>query len=220
MMAWSKVSDRVCILDYTMNYQFYPSTFPNFGAIGPNFSFYCENGVDGVLMVWREAGAMLEFGDIRIRLLEDLASEPSIGDEDFDRLMDRVIDGLYGESADAVKEYISKFSDAAAEHFTIFTSPGEILPIERTGEGNGAGAYDLTLAKKLAGIWESIYERHDPPDPPLTGFDMYFFEQDYYSSDYYLPLHSRVQLTEWIDANIPHSDRNAVYTEIAASFAD
>ncbi|MBO4220387.1 MAG: DUF4838 domain-containing protein [Clostridia bacterium] len=220
MMAWSKVSDRVCILDYTMNYQFYPSTFPNFGAIGPNFSFYCENGVDGVLMVWREAGAMLEFGDIRIRLLEALASEPSIGDEDFDRLMDRVIDGLYGESTDAVKEYISKFSDAAAEHFTIFTSPGEILPIERTGEGNGAGAYDLTLAKKLAGIWESIYERHDPPDPPLTGFDMYFFEQDYYSSDYYLPLHSRVQLTEWIDANIPHSDRNAVYTEIAASFAD
>ncbi|MBP5237039.1 MAG: DUF4838 domain-containing protein [Clostridia bacterium] len=218
--AWTKISDRVCILDYTMNYQFYPSTFPNFGAVGPNINFYYETGVDGVLMVWRKAGAMLEFGDIRMQLLDALAAEPSIGAEDCDKLVDGIIDELYGESAGAVKEYISKFSGAAAEHFTIFTRPDEILPIERTGGGSGAGAYDLTLAKELAGLWESVYERHDPPDPPLTGYDMYFFEQEYYSSDYYLPLHSRVQLTEWIDANIPHSDRNAVYAEIAGSFAD
>ena len=216
--AWTKAAGNVCVLDYTMNYQHYPSTFPDLGVLHPNFNYYHELGVDGVLMVWQKGSSILEFGDIRLGIINALIADPGMNDDDYAKLENSVIEGLYGDRADVIKKYISRFTEESAEHFTIFTRPDELLPIKRIKGKTGAEAYDLSLAKELANLWESIYERHDPPDPPLKGVEMSNLEQSYYNSDYYLPLHSRVQLTEWLNANIPQKDRNAVFTEIVNSY--
>ena len=216
--AWTKISGKVCVLDYTMNYQHYPSTFPDIHVLHPNFSYYSDIGVNGIMMLWKKGAVSLEFGEVRLALINALIIDPDMSDEEYAELEKSVIDGLYGDRADVIRKYIERFTAESAEHFTIFSKPSEILPIKRTGSGEGAQAYDLSLAKELAGLWESIYERHDPPDPPLTGEEMDRFEQAYYDSDYYLPLHSRVQFTEWVNGNIPHTDRYDVFSEIVSSY--
>ena len=216
--AWTKISGKVCILDYTMNYQHYPSTFPDIHVLHPNFSYYSDIGVNGIMMLWKKGAVSLEFGEVRLALINALITDPDMSDEEYAELEKSVIDGLYGDRADVIRQYIDRFTAESAEHFTVFSKPSEILPIKRTGSGEGAQAYDLTLAKEFAGLWESIYERHDPPDPPLFDDEMDRFEQAYYDSDYYLPLHSRVQFTEWIDGNIPYYDRYDVYSEIVSSY--
>ena len=197
-----------------MNYKYYPSTFPNLDVIRPNISFYHNAGARGVLMVWQKGTAELELGALREKLICAVLSDPGMSPDCFDSLKDEIISELYGYSADALREYITKFRDVSAEHFTVFSKPSEILPVNRAADG----AYDLTLAKEFANLWESVYRRHASPDPAYTGMEMTAFEKAYLNSDYYLPLHSRVQFIEWLNGNIEQKDRNAVFSEIAASY--
>ena len=218
LAAWTAVATDVYVLDFTMNYHDYPSTFPNIDTIYPNINYYAQIGVEGVLMAWEKNSAALEFGEIRYGLIKAALANPTMSADEFASVKETVINDLYGKSASAIKSYIEKFSAAAAEHFNIFSAPAEILPIAVDASKTGAEAYDLTLAKELGQLWESIYERHNPPEEALTGLAMFEFNQNYIESDYYLPLHSRVQYTKWLEGNIPSVDRHIVYSDIIASF--
>ena len=218
LAAWTSVAKNVYVLDFTMNYYDYPSTFPNFDIIHPNVAYYSEAGVDGILMAWEKNSALLEFAELRCKLLEAVFANPTMSAEEYTTLKNTVIDSLYGYAAEAVKSYIEKFTAASTDHFNIFSSPADILPIAKDNTKTGAEAYELTLAKELANLWESIYKRHEAPKEGLFGLEMYEFNKNYVESDYYLPLHSRVQFTEWLDGNIPAADRHAVYSDIIASF--
>ncbi len=218
LAAWTKACGNVAVLDFTMNYHSFPSTFPNFAQIYKNIHFYYENGVKSVLMAWNRNSAALEFGQIRTALLDAVLADPDMTEEEYGKLYDSTIEALYGTSAEAIKSYIEKFTAASAVHFNIFTKPEELLPIKKDPSKSGAEAYDLTLAKELANIWEGIYKRHEVPETPYYGLEMYAFNKAYIESDYYLQLHSRVQFTEWLNANIPAADRNGAYTDIIATF--
>ena len=187
----------------------------------PNARFYHENGVSEVYMAWNSNGAALEFGKLRLALLDRVLDDPDMTEEEFESAFENIIERLYGDTASVIKSYIEKFTEAAlgeTDHFDIFTGADAILPIQTDPSGTGADRYDLALAKELANLWESIYKRHDMPVPPYYGLAMFAFNKAYLESDYYLPLHSRVQFTEWLNANIPVTDRNAVFSEIIASF--
>ena len=219
LAAWTAAAKDVYVLDFTMNYHDYPSTFPNLDVIHPNIAYYSEVGVNGVLMAWEKNSALLEFAEIRCDLLEAVLANPTMSAEDYTALKDTVINNLYGDAAAAIKSYIEKFAAASAEHFTIFSTPSEILPVAKTEGKTGAEAYDLTLAKELANLWNSIYKRHEVPKDALFGLDMYTFNKAYIESDYYLPLHSRVQFTKWLEGNVIPVDRHDVYSDIIESFA-
>lgn len=218
LAAWTAVASDVYVLDFTMNYHDYPSTFPNLDLIHPNIAYYSEVGVNGVLMAWEKNSALLEFAELRCDLLEAVLLNPTMSADEYTALKDTVIGNLYGDSAPAIKSYIEKFTAASADHFTIFSTPAEILPINKTEGKTGAEAYDLVLAKELANLWDSIYERHEAPGEALFGLEMYNFNKAYIESDYYLPLHSRVQFTKWLDGNVVPVDRHVVYKDIIASF--
>ena len=218
LAAWTAAASDVYVLDFTMNYHDYPSTFPNLDVIHPNIAYYSEVGVNGVLMAWEKNSALLEFAELRCDLLEAVLLNPTMSADEYTALKDTVIGNLYGDSAPAIKSYIEKFTAASADHFTIFSTPAEILPINKTEGKTGAEAYDLVLAKELANLWDSIYERHEAPGEALFGLEMYNFNKAYIESDYYLPLHSRVQFTKWLDGNIVPVDRHVVYKDIIASF--
>ncbi len=218
LATWTAASSDVYVLDFTMNYHDYPSTFPNIDTIYPNINYYSQVGAEGVLMAWEKNSAALEFGELRYALINAAFANPTMSADEFAAVKETVINDLYGKSATAIKNYIEKFSAASAEHFNIFSSAAEILPIAVDANKKGAEAYDLTLAKELGQIWESIYERHTPPEGSLTGLAMFEFNQDYIESDYYLPLHSRVQYTKWLEGNVPSVDRHDVYSAIIASF--
>lgn len=218
LAAWTAVASDVYVVDFTMNYHDYPSTFPNIDTIYPNINYYSQVGAEGVIMAWEKNSAALEFGEIRYALINAALANPAMSADEFTTVKDTIIDALYGKNASAIKNYIEKFDAASAEHFNIFSKAAEILPIAKIEGKTGADAYDLTLAKELGKIWNDIYERHNPPEGALTGLAMFELNKDYIESDYYLPLHSRVQYTEWLEGNIPSVDRHLVYTAIIESF--
>lgn len=208
LKSWSGKA-RVYVLDFSQDYKYYPSTFPNFGVINSNYKFYTENA-NGVMFVWCKQGAALEYGELRLALINRIISE-SIADDAFNTEFKEIIGELYGQDAEAMDKYISAFTENAAEHFTIDTKPSELLPIVCDENGQ----YDLTLAKELYANWKSVYRRHETPTEDITGINEVFFGQNYINSDYYLTLHSRTQFTEWLRRNIDVLDMYDVTRELA-----
>lgn len=215
LKAWVAAASNVTVLDMTMAYYDYPSTFPNFGIIYPNIAFYAEIGIDNVYMTWESNAALLEFAWLRMPLIKAMLQNPTMSKEDYDTLYRTVLEDLYGKNADKIQSYIDKFTSAAAKSFTILSNPDEILPIARNDKERGAAKYDLTLAKELGQIWEDVYDRHAAPE---KGFDR-LFDYQYKHADYYAQLHSRVQYTYWIDGNVDKFDRTDVFNEIINSFS-
>lgn len=215
LKAWVAAASNVTVLDMTMAYYDYPSTFPNFGIIYPNIAFYAEIGIDNVYMTWESNAALLEFAWLRLPLIRSMLQNPTMAKEDYDALYKTVLKDLYGDNADKIQSYIDKFTAAAAKSFTILSDPDDILPIARNDNARGAAKYDLTLAKELGQIWEDVYARHDAPE---VGFDR-LFDYEYKHADYYAQLHSRVQYTYWIDGNVDKFDRTDVFNEIINSFS-
>lgn len=208
LKSWSGKA-RVYVLDFSQDYKYYPSTFPNFGVINSNYKFYTENA-NGVMFVWCKQGAALEYGELRLALINCIISE-SIADDSFTAEFKEIIGELYGQDAEAMDKYISAFTENAAEHFTIDTKPSELLPVVCDEKGQ----YDLTLAKELYANWKSVYRRHETPTEDITGINEVFFGQNYINSDYYLTLHSRTQFTEWLRRNIDALDMYDVTRELA-----
>ena len=219
LKAWTKISGDVIVIDVSMSYHRYPATFPDLGVIYPNISFYAECGANGVVMAWDKGIADLEFGRLRKTLIEKMLADPAMSAEEYSRVYENALSSLYGDGAGAVGQYIEKFTAASSDHFGIFSRPSEILPIAKDETKSGAEAYDLGLAKELAGLWESVYYRHDPPVPAYSGLRNYALKKHYTESDYYVQLHSRVQLTEWIKGCIGDLDRYDVFSAIADSYA-
>ena len=219
LRAWTKICGDVVVIDVTMSYRRYPATFPDIGVIRPNISFYAECGANGVVMAWDEGMADLEFGRLRKALIEKMLADPGMSAEEYSRVYENALSSLYGDGAGAVGQYIEKFTAASSDHFGIFSRPSEILPIAKDETKSGAEAYDLGLAKELAGLWESVYYRHDPPVPAYSGLRNYALKKHYTESDYYVQLHSRVQLTEWIKGCIGDLDRYDVFMAIADSYS-
>lgn len=216
--AWIEACSDVVILDFTQNYYSYPSTFPNLRVLQPNFAYYKENGINGVIMAWDPNRASLEFGELRSRMIGALIHDPLMSEDAYTQLFEDTMTELFTSYAPKIAEYLRRFEEASSEHFTILSKPSEILPIRKTDGKTGAAAYDLTLAKELGQLWEDVYRRHDPPEEELTGHAMDQLYDDYIHSDYYKPLHARVQYSTWIDANVPVRDRTEVYQAIIDSF--
>ncbi|MBR5454099.1 MAG: DUF4838 domain-containing protein [Clostridia bacterium] len=200
---------RVYVLDFSQDYKYYPSTFPNFGVINSNYKFYTENA-NGVMYVWCKQAAALEYGELRLALINRIFFE-DIAADGFDAAFKAVVSELYGQDAEAMEKYISLFTEKAAEHFTINTKPSEMLPITKTEDGQ----YDLTLAKEMYAIWKGVFRTKEALSEPLTGMAQVYYGHDYINSDYYLTLHSRVQFTEWLRRNIDAFDMFDTSKELA-----
>ena len=149
---------------------------------------------DGVVYVWEQRGAALEFGELRHRLIETVIADAGISEDNYKAAYDGIVKEIYADDADAICRYIDLFTDKSADHFTIKDRPSVILPIEK----NDGGEYVLDTAKELYSIWKGIYRRHDAPTEQYTGLKAIMYGYQLINSEERAMLHARVQFTAWL----------------------
>jgi len=124
---WAKISDRLYIWDYVVNFRHYLMPFPNFGVLKDNINYLIENSVKGI---FKEAAPSYahpgqELSELRSWVLGKLLWDPSL---DTDELVHEFIDGYYKSAASPVREYFHLIHDVAAAagpeaHFGIYKLP-------------------------------------------------------------------------------------------------
>ncbi len=107
---WSKITDRLYLWDYCINFKNYLQPFPNLFTMAENIKTYRDNGIKGVLEQGNFSfggGAALD--DLKSYAIARLLWNP---DDDIHLIIDEFTRGVYGKGAPFVKEYIYKIADA------------------------------------------------------------------------------------------------------------
>ncbi len=110
--AWSKLSDRLYIWDYTTNFSHYLLPHPNLRVLGPNIRFFVDHGVKGVFEQGAYHSYGAEFAPLRSWVIAKLLWNPDLDDG---ALIEEFVNGYYGAAAPPIMEYITLLHDTADE---------------------------------------------------------------------------------------------------------
>lgn len=72
LKKWNEITNKLYIWDYTTNFAYMTTAFPNFEALRKNVRFFAENGVVGMFEQGNIGNPNGEFGEIRAYLLAKL----------------------------------------------------------------------------------------------------------------------------------------------------
>ncbi len=123
LRAWSKISNRLYIWDYVIDYSHCLMPFPNLYSLKENINFFIDNGVKGI---YEEADYFTtggEFSELRTWIIAKTLWDPSY---DTDKAIDEFLAGYYEEAAGPIRRYINLLHDKARRehvHFRIFDPP-------------------------------------------------------------------------------------------------
>ena len=181
---WARISDRLYIWDYVVNFRHYLLPFPNFYVLKDNINYLIENNVKGI---FEEAAPSYghpgqEFAELRSWVLGKLLWDPSL---DTDELVHEFIAGYYKSASDPVREYFHLIHDAAAAdpdaHFGIYRLPEirfitpEILCKAKTLFKKAealADCDDILKRVRIAGLGIRYYELITMPNENPARKDM------------------------------------------------
>jgi hypothetical protein len=127
LSEWGKISNRLYIWDYVINYAHSIMPFPNLYSLKPNIDFFIKNGVKGI---YEEADYFTrggELAELRTWIMAKTLWDPSY---DTDRAIDEFLDGTYEEAAFPLRQYIELIHGKAKMdiiHFHIFDGPNSPL---------------------------------------------------------------------------------------------
>ena len=76
LAAWSKIAKNVYVWDYPANCYYAQIPYPDFDVLGPNFAFYSQQNVKGMMLC---GGGLLadDLGALRCYVLSRLMWQPS-----------------------------------------------------------------------------------------------------------------------------------------------
>ena len=114
IVEWGKICDKLHIWDYTTNFHYYISTFPNFGVLHKNMKFFAENNVVSMFPQGNGQGVSGEFGEVRAYLLAKLMWDPYMDEETYYRQMDEFLEAYYGAGWQNIRKFIDKTTELAA----------------------------------------------------------------------------------------------------------
>lgn len=123
LRAWGRISDRLYIWDYVINYAHSIMPFPNLYSLKPNINFFIENGVRGIYEEANYFSRGGELAELRTWILAKTLWDPSY---DTDRAIDEFLDGYYEAAAYPIRRYIDLIHGKAKMdevHFPIFDGP-------------------------------------------------------------------------------------------------
>ena len=127
--AWADICEQFYIWDYTANFKYYLSPFPNFDVLLDNMRVLSSIGAMGILEQGNYQTVSGEFGALRCYLLAKAMENPDMSDEEFDSHTDAFLAAYYGPGWQYVKQYlefITRLSNERNVCFGIYASPEEI----------------------------------------------------------------------------------------------
>ncbi len=123
---WSEICSQFYIWDYSINFKYYLSPFPNFDVIRDNMRVLSEIGAIGMLSQGNYQTASGEFGALRSYLLAKLMQNPNMTEEEYNVHMNEFLAAYYGPGWESIRAYIDYFTDLANtknDCFDIYSSP-------------------------------------------------------------------------------------------------
>lgn len=123
---WSEICSQFYIWDYTIDFKYYLSPFPNFDVIRANMKVLSEVGAIGMLSQGNYQCASGEFGALRSYLLAKLMQNPNMTEEEYNTHMNEFLAAYYGPGWENIKAYIDYFTDLSNtknDCFDIYASP-------------------------------------------------------------------------------------------------
>ena len=151
LRAWSDISDRLYIWDYTTNYGETLGLFPDFGVLQSNIRTFVKNSVVGIYEegAYYAGACNTEFADLRAYLLARFLQDPD--ETDPVGVRDGFLAAYYGEGAaeiGAFLDYITAHAGDEEGHLTIGQPMQDTL--------HGVSAEDV---KTLDALWDTAYEK-------------------------------------------------------------
>ena len=115
IVEWSEICDNIYIWDYTTNYTYCLTTFPNFGVLRENMQFYADHNVKGMFPQGNGFSPSGEFGELRRYLLMRLMADPYMSEEEYYAYMDGFLEAYYGDGWRYIRAYIDKTTELASD---------------------------------------------------------------------------------------------------------
>lgn len=125
LVEWSKICENIYIWDYTTDFAYYLSFFPNLYVLRDNMRFFAEHNVRGMFCQGNSQGPSGEFGELRAFLLAKLMMYPYMSEEEYFALMDEFLKAYYGGGWTYIRQYIDALSEFAlkGDGHTIYHAP-------------------------------------------------------------------------------------------------
>ena len=108
LTGWSKLTNRLYIWDYAVNFRNYLLPFPNLRSMAKNISLYKRIGVKGLLMQGNFSSGGHGYLD---ELKSFVAAKMMTGDYDIDSLIEYFCKNYYGKAYKPIIKYINLFED-------------------------------------------------------------------------------------------------------------
>ncbi len=121
--AWSQLSERLYVWDYTTNFVHYILPHPNWFVLGENVRFFHRHNVRGLFEQGAYQSHGAEMAELRGWLLAQLMWNPYQDDR---KLIDEFLKGYYGKAAPYIKRYMTLMAERAKDFYMgCFANPHE-----------------------------------------------------------------------------------------------
>ncbi|HIE09653.1 MAG TPA: DUF4838 domain-containing protein, partial [Armatimonadetes bacterium] len=129
LKGWCKISPKVYIWDYVVNFAHYIMPRPNFYAMARNIRIYRDLGVKGVFAQGSYNTPGGEFAELRAYVVAKLLWNP---DRDLDEIVDDFLQGYYGRAWRPIRKYFDLIHERAENpkaHFHLYSSPQHMMKV-------------------------------------------------------------------------------------------
>lgn len=115
LSGWAKITDRLYIWDYAVNFRQYLQPFPVFYTMAENIRLYKRIGVRGALMQGNFSyGGGAAMDELKSYLIARLLWN---SEENVDELIYKFTEGVFGKGAKYIREYINLITEATRGFF-------------------------------------------------------------------------------------------------------
>lgn len=122
---WFRLTDRMYIWDYTVNFHQYLLPFPNLHTLAPNIRFFANHGVRGVFEQGSGDAAHSDMAPLKAYVMAKLLWNP---DYDEKQAIAEFLNGYFGPSGEPIGRYLAAMEDALDDHAYMWT---HVSPFER-----------------------------------------------------------------------------------------
>lgn len=119
LQDWSRITDRLFVWDYVVNFWNGLIAHPNWRVLGPNLRLFQQNKVIGMFEQGDGFNKDATFGHMKTWVLAKLMWDPSL---DSHKLMAEFANGYYGKSGTYMMKYLDATCDVIERHNVFLSS--------------------------------------------------------------------------------------------------